>query len=79
MSFTHKFCNSLKEALSHKLLIYFYFFPIFIATLRTRKRTHSQNPVDMFLQCNCMYDVFQADTRALKLNAWKQLAYEEGM
>ena len=26
-----------------------------------------------------MFGTFQADTRALKLNAWKQLALEEGM
>ncbi|XP_058007876.1 uncharacterized protein LOC110668076 isoform X2 [Hevea brasiliensis] len=28
--------------------------------------------------CNFMYDVFLADTRAMKLNVWKQLASEEG-
>lgn len=27
----------------------------------------------------CVYYVFQADTRTLKLNSWKQLASEEGM
>lgn len=26
-----------------------------------------------------IFGMFQADTRALKLNAWKQLALEEGM
>ena len=26
-----------------------------------------------------IFGTFQADTRALKLNAWKQLALEEGM
>lgn len=32
-----------------------------------------------FFPYNHIYNVFQADTRALKLNAWKQLALEEGM
>ncbi|KAF5467503.1 hypothetical protein F2P56_017323 [Juglans regia] len=39
---------------------------------------HESTLKKKFPQCNYMYDTFQADTRALKLNAWKQLAYELG-
>lgn len=53
-------------------------FHIYCYSSRT-EACYSQNAVHLFSPCNCMYDVFQADTRTLKLNAWKQIAYEEGM
>lgn len=40
---------------------------------------HAKGLIPMLFLFNFMYGVFQADTRAMKLNIWKQLASEEGM